>query len=304
MTDPRKWTAKELARDAAMAVERFRRERLEEPLERYTHFFNAFVPIFRRLVDDLATISAEDDLPEHLAGYVRNGDRRTAFRYLTAPPISEDDLKILAETKLSEKGLRRDATEARRVHDLVLHILDPHRFPWIAKGTDPTDHERDRAVVASAALVAARKVETERRSGAGRRQEGQVRELLRRIGYVEVPRREIPMLSAAPEPGEFCSESALGGTRADLVVRLRGGRIMAVECKSSNSAVNSYKRINHETVGKARNWLEGFGQHHTVPAAVIAGVFNPANLESAQAQGVFLFWSHRLGDLADFIGSA
>ena len=36
MTDPRKWTAKELARDAAMAAERFRRERPEEPLEHHT----------------------------------------------------------------------------------------------------------------------------------------------------------------------------------------------------------------------------------------------------------------------------
>lgn len=76
---------------------------------------------------------------------------------------------------------------------------------------------------------------------------------------------------------------------------------MPVECKSSNSAVNSFKRINHEAVGKARAWLAGFGGRQIVPVAVISGVFNPTNLETAQTEGLALIWSHRLDDLAEFI---
>ena len=298
MSEPRVWEAGELERDAAVAIISFRKERLEESLERYTHFFESFVPIFRELLEQIGPLEKDAGV---VANLLRNSDRRMAFRYLAAPPISEDDLKVLAETTLSAQALPDDTDQARRIRDVVLHVLDPHRFPWVRKKRDPTEHERELAVAASAALVAARKVETERRTTAGRKQENSVKELLKRIGYSEVSRKEIPMLADAPSVGEFCSECKFGNTRADLVIRLPDGRVMAVECKASNSAVNSYKRINHEAVGKARTWLESFGRRQTIPGAVIAGVFNAANLMAAQEQGLFLFWSHRLNDLADFV---
>ena len=78
---------------------------------------------------------------------------------------------------------------------------------------------------------------------------------------------------------------------------------MPVECKSSNSAVNSFKRINHEAVGKARAWLDEFGSRQIVPSAVIDGVFSPSNIETAQAEGLTIIWSHRLEDLTGFIES-
>ena len=109
------------------------------------------------------------------------------------------------------------------------------------------------------------------------------------------------MLDAAPDVGEFCGESKLGGTRADLVVRLYDGRAMPIECKVSNSAVNSFKRVNHEAVGKAGAWLTDFGNRQVVPMAVISGVFNPANLETAQSDGLYITWGHSLDDLADFV---
>lgn len=241
--------------------------------------------------------------PEAMPDLVGRADDLTAFRYLAAPPVSEDDLKTLAETTLSASALRSNPAEARRVRDVVLHVIDPHRFPWIKEGRDPSPHERDRAVLASAALVAARKVETARRSDAKKKQEQTVRAALRDIGYEEAAPRDIPTLDHAPGPGEFCGESKLGDTRADLVICLHDRRAMALECKVSNSAVNSFKRINHEAAGKARSWLAGFGHRQTVPAAVIGGVFNPANLETAQAEGLAIFWSHRLSDLTAFIES-
>ena len=76
---------------------------------------------------------------------------------------------------------------------------------------------------------------------------------------------------------------------------------MPIECKVSNSAVNSFKRIDHEAAGKARSWIHDFGKRQTVPTAVISGVFNPANLETAQAEGLAVIWSHRLEDLTEFI---
>jgi hypothetical protein len=113
------------------------------------------------------------------------------------------------------------------------------------------------------------------------------------------------MLTEAPARGEFCGESRLAGTRADVVARLADGRVMAVECKVSNSAVNSYKRIVHDTGGKAATWYAQLGRAQVVPAAVLSGVFSAANLADVQDnKGVSLFWQHRLSDLADFVKEA
>ncbi|MCY3731710.1 MAG: XamI family restriction endonuclease [Rhodospirillaceae bacterium] len=303
MNEPRRWTLAELTDDAREARELFRRKRMEEPLELYTRFFEAFAPVFGKIIDRLPSLTEDSFETRSVAEMVRDPDVRTAFRYLAAPPVSEDDLKTLAESTLSAAALRSDDEQARRVRDTVLHIIDPHRFPWIGEGRKPTDQERAQAIVASAVLVAARKVETLRRSDAKKKQERAVKVMLGAAGFTEVATRDIALLDAAPAPGEFCGESKLGDSRADLVVRLRDHRVMPVECKVSNSAVNSFKRINHEAVGKARAWLAGFGGRQTVPVAVISGVFNPANLETAQTEGLAIVWSHRLEDLGTFIES-
>ena len=303
MNEPKSWSLEELTSDSETSRELFRKQRLDEPLALYSEFFNDFVPVFGRIIDRLPRLAGDSIDPEAMPDLVQEGDSLTAFRYLAAPPVSEDDLKTLAETTLSATALRSNPAEARRVRDIVLHIIDPHRFPWIKEDRGPTPHERDRAVVASAALVAVRKVETSRRSGAKKEQEESVKAALREIGFAEVLSRDIPNLDAAPGRGEFCGECRLGGTRADLLIRLHDRRVMPVECKVSNSAVNSFKRINHEAAGKARDWLDGFGRRQTVPGAVISGVFNPANLETAQSEGLSLYWGHRLSDLRDFIES-
>lgn len=299
MIQPRVWTLKQLAHDAETAIEIFRHARLRESLTRYTKFFETFVPVFRSLIDQLPRLSTDETTT--FANLVRDDDTITAFRYLAAPPISEDDLKTLAKSTLSPGALCRDPEQARRVREIVLHLLDPHRFPWVADKRGPTDHERDRAIIASAALVAVSKVATERRKTGSRQQSDAVKACLSAADFREHPPRSILSFDSAPPPGVFCGESLLGSSRADIVVRLHDGRAMAIECKVSNSAVNSFKRINHEVGNKAASWLREFGKRHVVPAAVISGVFRPENLETAQETGLALFWQHRLEDLADFI---
>lgn len=293
-----------MASDVEEAKAVFRDQRLREPLEVYSRFFETFAPVFADLIDRLPSL-AQDQLDPSIPGnLVRNDDVRTALRYLTAPPISEDDLKTLAGTTLSPTNLRTDAERARRVRDVIFQILDSHRFPWILENRKPTEHERMQAVVASAVLVAAQKVATSRRSDARKDQEEAVKNLLWDIGFTEVRPRDIPIIDLAPHPREFCSESKLGGTRADILVRLYDRRLMPIECKASNSAVNSFKRVNHEALGKARSWITGFGKRHVVPVAVIGGVFNAANLDLAQEEGLSVIWSHRLEDLAEFVESS
>jgi hypothetical protein len=112
------------------------------------------------------------------------------------------------------------------------------------------------------------------------------------------------MVDDAPRPGEFCGESKLGDTKADFVVRLHDRRIMPIECKVSNSSTNSFKRVVHEAAGKASKWLGQFGRRTIVPTAVLSGVFDPRNLQTAQMEGLSLVWAFRLSDLSDFVRAA
>lgn len=303
MSEPRRWTLAELERDVQEATSVFREERLKESLNQYSEFFAHFSSVFRDLVERLPALARGEDSADTLAEILSVGDVRTALRYLTAPPVSDDDLKTLAKTKLSAAALRSSRENARHVADLVLRLVDPHRFPWIAERRTPTSDEVERAVVASAAMVAAQKVSTARR-GASKLQEEAVKEILRSCGFVEDRARpDIETLVDAPAPNCFRGECKFGGTKADIVVRLPDQRVLAIECKVSNSAVNSFKRVNHEAVGKARSWRSDFGRRQVVAAAVLSGVFKPANLVAVQEEGLVLFWAFRLADLADFLRS-
>lgn len=287
------------------AANAFRHERLDEPLEVYSANFEAFTGVFESLVDRLPELK-DPALDMGLIASLMSTERsRRAFLYLTAPPLSEDDLKTLADTPLSLAALRRDPESAERVRDIIFRILDPHRFPWIIEGRDPAPEERTAAIVASAALVAARKVETFRRNDAKDRQEDKVKSLLQSLDFTEIPRRPIPVSAAAPGRREFCGETPLAGAKADVVATLPDGRIMAIECKVSNSAVNSYKRLVHDTGGKATIWIDRIGRANVIPCAVMSGVFSPANCVSVQEEkGVYLFWDFRLEDLATFIATS
>lgn len=303
MNLPIRWTNTQLTNDAATARNLFREERVGEPLDLYNQFFHTFEGLFRDTIERLPDLAQNPIDADLVADLVRGRNQQKTFRYLAAPPISEDDLKAVADTSIAPGTLAADPEKALRVRDTILSILDPHRFPWaVAPTRQPTDEEMERAVLASAALAAAREVETHRRNTSKAAQEGAVKDLLRGIGMTEVPARDIPILTSAPAPGQFCGESRLAGTRADVVARLQDGRVLAIECKVSNSSVNSYKRVVHDTGGKAAHWYQQLGKAQVIPCAVLSGVFNPSNLVAVQNDGgVCLFWQHRLVDLTDYI---
>ena len=248
MNLPIRWTSGQLKADAITARDIFREERVGEPLDLYNEFYHNFAGLFRETIALLPELASNPVDSELVANMVRGRDQQKTFRYLAAPPISEDDLKAVADTTLAPNVLSTDSDKAQRVRDTILSILDPFRFPWMAApARKPTKEEVERAVIASAALAAAREVETHRRNTSKSAQEGAVKELLRNMGLTEVVARDIPILTAAPEPDHFCGESRLAGTRADVVARLSDGRVLAIECKVSNSSVNSYKRLVHDT---------------------------------------------------------
>lgn len=292
-----RWSEDELEFDLASAIKQFRDVRMQEPLEQYLESFDAYRDAVEELIEGTVDLS---ELSEQAVELLTQPNLLTAIRYLASPAISEDDLKVLAEAVLSPSRLRQDPAMAQRVIDTVLLGLDRHRFPWVTEDREPTDAEREVAVVSTAALIATQKVQTARRTTAKDDQEGAVAECLLANGFTEVPRRAVSNVSQLPEPGQFCRESLFGSRKADLIVRLWDGRAMPVECKVSNSATNSVKRLNNDAAVKAKIWIAEFGTATAVPAAVLSGVFKVHNLVTAQDDGLTIFWAHRLEALIEF----
>ena len=301
LISPRRWTEEELEQERLKAVEIFRAERLTEPVERYLRTFDEYVTNVDRLMresDDLRTLR---DVAQEV---LTDAELLEAVRYLAGPPVSTDDLIELAETKLTASRLRDDAAAARNVVEKVLAMLDVRRFAWVAEGRSATENERVAAAAASAALMASQRVRTNRANEAKTIQESRVREHLAASGWTEVPTREIETQSNAPGTGEFCAECLVVGRKADVVVGLHDGRVMPIECKVSNSATNSVKRLNNDAAVKAAVWLKELGPRNVVPVAVLSGVFKTLNLVQAQDRGLAIFWAHNLSPLREFISAA
>ena len=301
-SSPPRWTREELADDAATSAAQFRAERLAVSDSWATHYSQARTK-FELLFEKLSDLNPGGITDENLSEAYGLG-LGEALRYLAGPPISDDDLQVIADVDSIAPGvLRRDADALRKVFGVIERVIDPYRFPWMETGGAPTTQQREAALLASSVLLAAQRIATERRTEGKENQETTVKNYLRGLGFTEVPTMAINTIVRGPQRMEFCAECQLGERKADVVVRLHDTRLMAIECKVSNSATNSVKRLNNDAAVKAEYWIKQFGTAQVVPAAALAGVFKVLNLEQAQERGLSLFWSHDLQKLGEFIQS-
>ncbi len=301
----RHWSLREITADAATARDDFRRRRLGEPREKYLEAFARLERANARIVGGLAALLATPVNQPLLAEVVRDKDLLTALRYVGGPPVSLDDLETLSGDTLTAKRITSNRDFAEAVREVLSCILDPKRFPWIHAGRSPRPAERKAAVMASTVLASSQEVETRRRSDERQVVEGMVHGVLVGSAFEQrqAPRGGIQSLRSdeAPRPGTFMTGCTLGSNNADFVIGLWDNRILAIEAKGSNSAINSRKRLNMEAVQKALAWAQ-FGRD-VVSAAAIRGVFNPAEVVRAQETPLVIFWAHRIEDLRRFINS-
>jgi hypothetical protein len=299
LIDPPEWTKEELEEDRLRAIEDFRRVRMEEPLEAYLEAFELRQAAFEDLLESTVDLT---QLSDHALTILTDPRLLEALRYLAGPPISLDDLKVVANVpSLSSKQLKADPSLAQRLIDTVLIGVDRQRFPWLHEQREPTEEERRAAVLASAAMLASQRVAIDRRSESKTEQENRVEAALLAEGFTKVPTRTVNTSAEAPGPGEFCRESTLAGRKADVLVGLWDTRLMPIECKVSNSGTNSIKRLNNDAAVKAVVWRGALGSANVVPTAVLSGVYKLKNLIDAQDRGLTLFWAHDLAKLTDWI---
>ena len=317
---PPSWGENQFEEQLATASAVFREERLREPVEQYRYVFDGYAARIRALLaatDNLSRLAsvlgdvrindtdgeAQQRLADAFEEILSDAVGLEALRYLAGPPISADDLKTLADASLAPGRLRYEPGMAARVLEVVLTTLDAKRFPWVPEQRHPDDAELRAAALASASLMATQRVQTDRRSLAKTAQEKQVADYLAEIRLTEVRPRDISTGDDAPGRGSFCGECMFGDRKADLVVQLYDGRLMPIECKVSNSATNSVKRLNNDAAAKAAAWIDQFGRRQTIPVAVLSGVFKKNNLLQAQKSGLTIFWAHDLIPLGEFVHS-
>lgn len=302
MIEAPRWPNEELDQQRQLAIGAFRKNRLEEPVEAYASAFDEKLSTIAELLAE--TVDLQNVGPAGLESILTDREKLAAFRYVAGPPISEDDLRILAEARsLAASRLRDRPDVMRRISEVVLACVDRRRFPWLQEGRQPTEVERNAAVLASACLMAYQDIQTWRRNEGKARQEDRVRQVLLGEGLGETQARRISTLGNAPAAGSFCGESVVGTRKADFVVGLWDERKMLIECKVSNSELNSVKRLNNDAAAKAEAWLQDFGRSNVVPVAVLSGVYKLANLVEAQDRGLALFWAHDLAKLAEWVSA-
>lgn len=303
MAQPKQWKRDQLEDDAATARANFRTHRLAEAAA-YRAEFAKYAGHFRTLIPRAGELRSKIIEPAWIASIINDADAFTALRYLAAPPISDDDLKTLGDiASLAPRTLLSRPQDVAEITNIIGRLLDPCRFPWIGKNRQPTAPELEAAITASAALVASQRIETDRRNTAKAEQEKAVADLFLSLGYKRVPAKSMTLITDAPDPGELCGQAKLGDKQGDIFLRLRDKRLVAIECKVSNSEVNSFKRLMNDSVSKATEWVRALGTNQVVPVAVLRGVYKTENLVSAQSN-IALVWEHRLDDFKHFVPKA
>lgn len=301
MNSAHSWSAQELGRDLEISKEEFRSFRIQEEPEVYALEFDRS----KTNVLQLFTLTGDlSDLRKIGLRLLTTSDLFATLRYLTGPPISEDDLETIVNTKsFSQKTLKAQPELFEQVIVIIENTIDQRRFPWVKDRRNPTRAEKAVAILSTAALLASRRVETMRRNQAKLDQESRVEAALSNAGFEKLPRRVVRRFIDAPRAGQYCLESKLGSAnrKADFTIGLWSQKLMLIECKVSNSPLNSIKRLNNDVVSKAIAWNNSLGADHVVPVAVLSGVFDLHNLQAAQNGGLTLFWAHDLKSMMDWI---
>jgi len=300
-TMPPVWDDTQLQDGRRRAIERFRAERTSEPVGTYSCFYDDAYRTVSQVIDQTGDLLR---LREHAKDVLTDGSHLEVARYLASPPLSEDDLQSLSGTaSLAASRLKANPQAVSTIIDFILQGLDPRRFPWVAGGRTPTPEEKHAASMATAAILATRRTETWRR-GNGRRLEQQVKDYLTARGMVEIDAEPIVNLTQGPMTGEFCGETPVVGARTDIAIGLGPGRLALIECKVSNSEVNSHKRLVHECGEKAQRWVHDLGTRNCVPIAVLSGCYSLGDLKKAQDIGLALVWADDLSPLEALVTDA
>lgn len=292
LNNPTRWSEDDLRKDRNLAEARFVLERQGEGPTAFYAAWDVVRPQIEHamlMTDNLRNIRAQALLAER-------GLWQT-LRYFCAPPVSEEDLWTLVGRKFKNVP----ASHAEKTAQAFASVLDARRAPWIDQDRAPTAEESELAIFSTSVLLAHESFKTGRRGTSSRAQELAVSDALEAAGLAFDPARSSITDLDQLARSAFSRERKVAGAKCDLPIRLKDGRLLALECKVSNGPKNSWKRLQREVGGKADTWRREFGSR-VITGALLAGVFDLTCVRRSQEeQGVAIFWQHDLGPLIAFV---
>lgn len=304
---PTTWTKDELLEQAQIALDEFVDRRLAEPGGKYQAHVKARRAAIVRLFKALSGVNPDSPDPAIVRKVLLDAELFDALRYVTGPPVSEDDLGVIVTRNVkgfNKTDLRKSEQLPVDVLKLICRLADPYRFPWVADSRAPSSRELRDAIQATMTLHATQSLQTERR-GYGKEVEKRLEIRLIELGFNKVPTPNKAKITAPvhyPTYPNFYGECTVHGRKVDLFIALPTGRMIALEAKDSSSALNSVKRLNNDTAAKAKHFAAEGGKN-IINVALLSGVFKVESLISGQESGLFLVWSHDLDGFIEWVKS-
>jgi len=256
----------------------------------------------------VAALLASSDLRDFRSALEADGSHMLVFRHLLAPPKSQDQFKLLCEhwSKGSEKSGKPQKPDAvREVSNVLTQWMDRAIAPWLAGNREPTNTERELLVERVISFIAPKLTETQKRNRLSAEQESAVVDLLIEQGWTQLPSATIDTRAAVPSK-HFMNKTrfATATTTAqevDIACGFANSFVAAMECKVTNDATNSVKRIN-DVLKKAAAWKAHWGSF-VETAALLQGVIKAEDVQRLTDEGVMVFWSHDLDKFACWVES-
>ena len=173
---------------------------------------------------------------------------------------------------------------------------------WVGRNRAPYRRELEGLIAGVSPLIAAQLVTTVRRKRLAIAQEVAVTHMLDQLEWVRQPslaldqRGQLPARHYAHKT-KFATRA--GAYEVDIACGLGETFVLAMECKVTNDATNSIKRIN-DVLNKARAWEQRWGDY-VQTGAMLQGVIPPAQIKKLLDADVSIFWSHRLDEFQDWL---
>lgn len=247
-----------------------------------------------RAIEATANLTGIREALEVSGAYVR------ALRHLMAPPLSQDQFKLAcaAWSKGTEKnGRPLKPDQAEVVAKTISTWLDPRITQELAQGSHET------ALRGAIYLMASQMYQTERRNVLAAAQEEGACEVLDAMGFTRTPSVSVDQHGIVGPRCYMRKTNFLTADGAshevDIAVGFEKNLVLALECKVSNDATNSIKRVN-DVLKKHEAWKKQWGKF-LVTGALLQGVFAAKDIERLRQERVQVVWSHRLDGFRDLI---
>ena len=251
------------------------------------------------------TIAETQGLRDLHSSLRKSGRHLRVLRHLFAPPISQDQLKIILPSY--PKGAEKTgAPVSKKATDEFVAAFAERRdrglTAWLSTNSDPSPSQIAKVLDTLTPMISSQTFNTVRRNRLSDEQEKVVETLLLSKGWAKSVSAPVTAPSDLP-PKHYMRKTrckAPTGTKeVDIACGVSPSLIMAMECKVSNDATNSVKRISDVT-DKTKAWNEQWGKFIQT-AALLQGVIAYKEVARLLDSKVLVFWSHDLQPLADWL---